>query len=200
MIKYDVQKLQEELDKSTKDYKYVIKHFFNDENILAKLDTNQFFLLYLLWGKETQYNPADLSTFLLASEIDPLPSMNNIINEMFKGCLIKEVALDHFEYIGSQAFWNNELTNIYVGDKTQQIYSQAFGGNLFLKSVSLPKHIYLGSNIFDGCNHLKEITYRGTKEDWNAMSGAFNDDWDAGSSIETIQCSDGVIDLTDIYD
>ena len=194
MIKYNTQELQAIIEQSTSEYKSTLGHFLTDENITAKLDTNQFFLLYLLWGKETRYTPADLSAFLLSAEIDPLPHMNEILNEMFKGCLIREITLDHFEYIGSQAFWNNELTDIYVGDKTQQIYSQAFGYNK-LKSVSLPKYIYLGANVFEECNQLKEITYRGTIEDWKNVSSEFSSHWNEYSKIEKIICTDGEIPL-----
>lgn len=195
MINYNIQQLQAIIEQSTSEYKSLLGHFLNDENITAKLDTNQFFLLYLLWGKNTRHISADLSVFLLSAEIDPLPHMNEILNEMFRGCLIKEVTLDHFEYIGSQAFWNNELTDIYVGDKTQQIYSQAFGYNLFLKSVSLPKYIYLGANVFEECKQLKELTYRGTLEDWKNVSSEFSNDWNKYSKIEKIICTDGEIPL-----
>jgi len=195
MIKYNIQELQGQLEASTQEYKHTLGNFLNNENVLNKLDNNQFFLLYLLWGKNTQYDSTGLSTFLLASEIDPLPSMSEILNEMFKGLLIKEVTLDHFDYIGSQAFWNNELTDIYVGDKTQQIYSQAFGYNLFLKSVSLPKYIYLGANVFEECKQLKELTYRGTIEDWKNVSSEFSSDWNKYSKVEKIICTDGEIPL-----
>ena len=48
--------------------------------------------------------------------------------------------------------------------------------------------------FFQQCGNLTNITYNGTKEQWNSINKD-SWDWDYGSAIKTVTCTDGVITL-----
>ena len=79
---------------------------------------------------------------------------------------------------------------VVVGDGVTGIVSYLFEDMSKLTSLSLPATLTLiGADIVYGCDSLKEITFRGTMEQWNAISCspyALNNDM-------IIHCTDGDI-------
>lgn len=96
--------------------------------------------------------------------------------------------------IGDHAFSGcTSLQSVIIPDGVETVEDYAFR-NTRLTSVSLPAGITsLGYRAFGDCPTLSEITYRGTKDQWNAIdknAGCFG-----GSSVATVHCSDGDIIL-----
>ena len=73
-------------------------------------------------------------------------------------------------WISSGAFSNTKLQSIYIPVGVTDIFNEVFAGT-----------------------PLTEITYQGTKEQWNEIY--LDDEWNSGSSITKIICTDGTIDL-----
>ena len=74
------------------------------------------------------------------------------------------------------------------------IGDSAFNGCSSLTSITIPEGVIsIGDSAFSGCSSLTSFTYLGTMEEWNAISKDNN--WEGGSSISSIVCSDGVINM-----
>ena len=96
--------------------------------------------------------------------------------------------------IGSAAFNNcSSLTNITIPNSVISIESFAFEGCRSLTNITIPNSVTrIGALIFCACNNLTNITYNGTQSQWNNIS---KDAWSFESSIKTITCTDGVIQV-----
>ena len=85
------------------------------------------------------------------------------------------------------------LTAVVIPDGVTVVGAYAFR-NTGLASVSLPSSLSsLNKSTFAECAALREITYRGTVAEWNAIEK--DADWMLGSPIETIRCVDGTITI-----
>lgn len=63
-----------------------------------------------------------------------------------------------------------------------------------LKSINFPKGVLsIGGYVFSFWCNLTNITYNGTKEQWNNVIK--DNFWNSESKIKTITCTDGVITL-----
>ena len=101
--------------------------------------------------------------------------------------------------IGEAAFWNcKSLTSITIPDGVTEIRLSAFNGCSNLKSITIPESVIsidksafyncsklesitipesvtsIGDNAFGICSKLKTINYKGTEEQWNAISKGNN--------------------------
>ena len=96
--------------------------------------------------------------------------------------------------IGIAAFNNcSSLTNITIPNSVISIESFAFEGCRSLTNITIPNSVTrIGALIFCACNNLTNITYNGTQSQWNNIS---KDGWSLQSSIKTVTCTDGVIQI-----
>jgi hypothetical protein len=91
-------------------------------------------------------------------------------------------------------------TEISIGDKYNDknitsIGKDSFACNGDITSITMGKNITnIGDYAFCSCKKLKEIIYKGTKAEWNAITKGKN--WDYGLTGLVIRCSDGDINNT----
>lgn len=120
-------------------------------------------------------------------------SMTWIGDSAFAGCTgLESVALPAgLKSIGENVFYScTSLTSVVIPDKVTSIGSLAFFGCLKLESITVPAGITtLASSFVYGCTNLKKIEFKGTQEQWNALSIDPNT-LPAGVSIV---CTDGTI-------
>ena len=88
--------------------------------------------------------------------------------------------------IASDAFRkSSNLTSVTICDGVKSIGSNAFYGCISLTSVIIPISVVrIEYDVFNGCYSLKDIKYRGTHDQWNAVSKSYS--WDSGIERVTI--------------
>ena len=88
----------------------------------------------------------------------------------------------------------SSLTSIKIPEGVTSIGDFAFSGCSSLTSITIPEGVAsIGNYSFNLCSSLSTLTYLGTMEEWNAISK--DNAWAQGSSISSIVCSDGVINM-----
>ena len=124
-------------------------------------------------------------------------SVTSIGNSAFSDCsgLTSITIPNSVTSIESIAFSNcNNLTKITIPDSVTSIESQAFSHCSNLTNITIPDSVTsIGQYVFDGCRSLTNIEFKGTINQWNNIRKQYN--WETGSNIKTITCTDGVITL-----
>ena len=92
---------------------------------------------------------------------------------------------DSVTSIGSMAFINcKSLESITIGNGVKSIGSQAIQG-CAIKSINIPDSVTsIGSMAFINCKSLANIYYKGTEEQWNAITKGSNWNSNMGSNVE----------------
>ena len=95
--------------------------------------------------------------------------------------------------IGDYAFFDcSALTSITIPDSVTTIGDYAFSYCGNLTSITIPDSVTsIGSEAFANCLMPTKITFKGTKEQWDAIEKS--SDWDSGRNYYTIYCIDGEI-------
>jgi len=90
--------------------------------------------------------------------------------------------------IGVSAFFNcSSLTSITIPDGVTGIGDEAFSVCSSLASITIPDNVTgIGSCAFSSCESLKKIYYRGTEEQWNAISKGYEWNYNTGSGSYTV--------------
>ena len=125
--------------------------------------------------------------------------VTTICEEAFwKAVNLESVTLpDSVTEIGESAFAGGEnLTEIALGNGLETINSNAFN-MCDLRSITIPVSVtHFGTGIFAWCVYLSNITYNGTKAQWNAINKqetTWGDKWDNHMDAYTIHCTNGDI-------
>ncbi len=120
-------------------------------------------------------------------------SVTNVSYANFNGCTsLKFNEFDNANYIGNE---NNpylvlikakdgNITSCNINDTTKMILDNAFFGCSKLTSVTIPASVIsIGQDAFNYLGELTTVNYRGTEEQWNAISiGSYNDSLTASTT------------------
>ena len=101
--------------------------------------------------------------------------------------------------LGSGAFKGAQMTNVVIPDGITSIPDYLFEWNESLQSITIPNSVTsIGTWVFYNNTALTTITFKGTREQWNAIAKA--DAWNELAGNYTIYCTDGIICLTHNYE
>lgn len=102
------------------------------------------------------------------------------------------------ETMGFEGFAGGEkVTSVIMPDSIRFIEDGCFGGCTKLKSVVIGANLEnIAQYAFSGCTSLTSITFKGTVEQWNAVT--FEDGWNNNVPATKVICSDGVVYLSEI--
>lgn len=139
----------------------------------------------------------------LLESVDMSDSIVDMIAaKTFYGCIrLKNIRLSNtIRSIQNEAFKQcYKLESVVVPDRCKWISDHAFQSCLKLSTVELPVTINLNESleVFYDCRNLKEIKFRGTKEQVEKLklTDSAHREWRQGSSISRFICTDGVIEF-----
>ena len=89
-----------------------------------------------------------------------LDTLTTIGNEAFKNNNLTSISFANLTSIGTNAFEDNNITSVSI-PKIAVIKDNAFKDNANLASINLASVVALGSNVFNGCSSLTDITFEG---------------------------------------
>lgn len=146
------------------------------------------------------YNCSSLQTVTLNNNLAAIKSYKAFWGYygMFENCTsLKSISLpDTITSIEEYAFSGcSSLKEITVGDNVVRIKDYAFYGCTSLASISIGKSVVrIDYCAFDSCELLTNITFRGTKPQWESI---YKDEyWDYNTGKYTVYCTDGSISKT----
>ena len=170
-----------------------LKTFLLKPNIQEALQNNDFNTLY----KELPSDYASYFTHLMSSlNIDPLKYLDYIPDLFLADTTIRAINIPpHIKRIGRAAFLNcSRLEHITIPDSVMTIGFNAFYKCSGLTSATIGNGVMgIGSWAFEHCINLMSINYMGTKDQWSKINLEIG--WNRVSSIKTIHCADGDIEL-----
>ncbi len=124
--------------------------------------------------------------------------ITEIGNNMFYKCsALESVVLgENIKKIGAHSFCHCvKLNNVIVPDSVESIEMYAFEECKSLTEMTLGKGIKAFGERALAADNLTEVSFKGTKENWNSI--VFDKNWNLYSGITVIHCSDGDIKLYD---
>lgn len=81
-----------------------------------------------------------------------------------------------------------------IKENTRLIADYAFFAYLSPTSITIPNSVTsIGASAFDGCSALISIIFKGTIEQWNAISKGNN--WNNGVPVTVVNCTDGDVEI-----
>ncbi|MCM1114566.1 MAG: leucine-rich repeat protein [Clostridium sp.] len=119
-------------------------------------------------------------------------SISKIENCSFYNCTsLKSVTIGkNVTSIGYRAFGNcKSLTNVTLPDSVKTIEAEAFYNCTGLKSVTIGKKIKTIRSSAFYCRNLKDVYYKGTKQQWNDVNIEQGNDYLLNSTIHYSGCT-----------
>ena len=115
--------------------------------------------------------------------------IENSSNTLIFGCKNTTIP-DGVTSIGVGAFFGcSNLTSITIPDSVTSIGEDAFYGCISLTNITIPDSVTsIGEQAFLYCSSLTSINFKGTKDQWNAISKGSN--WNTYTGSYTIHCID----------
>lgn len=120
--------------------------------------------------------------------------VTNICDYAFSGCVgLTSITIpDSVTDIGSGAFRSTSITSIAIPEGITNIADEMFRHCSNLTSVTIPNSVtHISSSVFEYCTELEDIVFKGTKDQWNAIT--FDYYWADNTGNYTIHCTDGDI-------
>ena len=123
----------------------------------------------------------------------------NAVIETATGMLIAgckgTIIPDGVTKIGYSALAGCGITEITIPDGVIGVYNYALSYNTSLTRVTIPESVTsIGEGALKGCTSLTAVTYKGTKEQWGAVSKG--EDWNSGVPTDAVvHCADGDVPL-----
>lgn len=141
-------------------------------------------------GKEAFYGCSSVESINIPN------SVTNIGERAFCSCSSLE-SIDipsGVTNIGNMTFaFCSSIKSITISSGVTSIGEDAFFNCFSLKSISIPKSVTIfGEGTFTYCTCLTDITFNGTKAEWEAIEKGVH--WKSNSGTFTIQCTDGKLD------
>lgn len=97
--------------------------------------------------------------------------------------------------VGEFAFGLSKYKEIILPDGLTAIGAYMFADS-FVERVTVPSGVVrIGESAFSGCEYLKSIVFKGTKEQWTAIEK--DEEWYPTSGEYTVHCTDG--DITESF-
>lgn len=153
---------------------YVVSEIINDG---ISLDENQEYDKIQIKGSSTVLKNLDVVKSI------EIPESSNVKDEMFThdgtGFYVDLVNVkipEGFTSIGTYTFMScTSLTSINIPDSVTSIVYNTFCGCTSLTSITLPEVLTdIGDYVFRDCTSLKTINFKGTDEQWNAITKGSN--------------------------
>ncbi len=153
------------------------------------------------YGYNEQYVPSSLRTVVITggtsigsyafrnctrlTSVTISNSVRSIGSYAFRNCtgLTSITIPDSVTGIGDYAFYDcTSLTSVTIGSGVRSIGYWAFSGCTRLSSVTIGSGVRsIGDKAFEDCTGLTSINYRGTQEQWNAISKGSSWNYNTGS-------------------
>ena len=93
-------------------------------------------------------------------------------------------------------FGNSDIQTVKLLTPLEIIGVLSFSKCRKLEEMILPKTLkYIDDRAFLDSTLLLSLVYMGTKDEWKMIEPTFHENWNKGSSIIRIVCSDGDIEL-----
>lgn len=120
-------------------------------------------------------------------------SVTSIGSSAFIACGKLEQNENNLIYIDNWVIGcNYQAQSVTVRDNTKGISGDAFNSKDNLTSIIIPDSVdYICDFAFFYCKNLSDITFNGTKEQWNAIKKG--ESWNERTGDYTIHCTDGDI-------
>ena len=120
-------------------------------------------------------------------------SVEEIVDSSFSNNQLTKIEIPStVKRVGNYAFAQcNNIASAYIN--AEIINMRAFNNNSNLKEIKIGinvKKIYY--YVFDGCQCIEEVTYEGTKEQFNSI---IVNGWNTNTNITQVICSDGILDV-----
>ena len=144
---------------------------------------------------EIGQNSFDTCTSLVSIII---PESVTIIGAAFSECsALKEIIIPDTvtELNGSYCFYKcTALSSVTLGTGITSLPMNCFDGCTALKSITIPRNItYLSYDVFKDCTALTDISYTGTKAEWETVKKLVG--WNKSVPATVVHCSDGDVAL-----
>ena len=169
---------------------------FIEDNI-ELIENNDFSELYTILKSQPPAYSSIITEKLYEAGIDPLIYLNHI--PLYYLAYTKRTSFEipkNITSISQCAFLQSNLETIIIPEGITFIGSQSFQDCSELKSLSLPNSLKsIATNAFRNCHSLKDITYNGTKEEWQQMIISITAFTTSVTDYKAVRCKDGPITL-----
>ena len=120
---------------------------------------------------------------------------DNTLTEVSDALSGEFVVSNKITSIGTFAFESNDyLTSVVMYNGIKTIEPSAFKAMAVLEKVEIPSTVTsIGAEAFADCNELKAIIFKGTTDQWNAITKGNN--WNANVPATEVICTNGTISL-----
>lgn len=135
-----------------------IKEFLKETEVQTLLEENNLDKIYQML---TDFEPSELTEFLMSIDVDPLQYVTKIVNYMFYRSHVIHIKLtNNITSIGKGAFDQcRNLRSMTIPDTVTSIGNYAFYICDNLTSITIPDSVNsIGSHAFDGCKKLTSVT------------------------------------------